>query len=464
MDESNRFDLGVIFRTARQVVTQPVAFFQSMPTSGGYANPVIFVLVMAAVSGLVMSVYAMFGGSTMTQGLGLAGTIFSVFLVPVFVVIGSFFAAIVLFILWKLMGSTGDFQTAYRCLAFSSAILPIVAVASIVPYLGQALHTVWGTLLMIVASQQVHKISRNKALVVFGVLGALSLYSSMSSEYRVRSLGGMASEFKAEFEHTMRQPPTTTPAPGAAQLSGSGAAAGNAAPASQLGKAANDFLSGLQEGSGDLITPEEQAELARAGEAVGKFIETMEQSAQQLQDKDIDQMTAKDAGANMGALLKSLQEAASTMQADMGVGLAGAPVLASIDTDQLHPLGSIATESRRTTLQLAINDDQHYAPLTKPAKIFRDDAGIRYQLWLSNKDMQAFAALGGPAAGSDEVTVRLRNAAVYVYDADGNILNGDQCQQSLLQIPAASAQLKKGREQEFWLWCPQQQRQQMPTD
>ncbi len=476
MNSSNRFDLGVIFSTARQVLTEPVAFYRGMDPAGGYANPVTFVLVMSAIAGLIGSLLAALGLGL--PGAGIAGTLFSVLVVPLFVVIGSFILAAVLFVIWKLMGSAGNYQLAYRCVAFASAIFPVVTLASVAPYLGTALQVVWGTGLMAIAAIETHKISRNKAWLVLGVIGAFSLFSNLSAEHQARKLQQMAEGFKAEFQQSGSVPlgdwpgldPSTPPAAANTQpLNGAASSDPGVPPASALGKAANEFLSGLQEGSGDLMSPEEQAGLARAGDAVGKLIETLEKSAQELQAKDIDQMSPKEAGATLGALLKSLQQAAVDIEADLvgnaASGTATAPDLSSIDVAALESLGSIEKVSGDDVLQLAVNDDAQFAPLTRPVNVYRDIGGIRYQLWMNKEDLDKFRASNSKAdaRGGDNIAVQnleLRNAVVFVYDSSGIIRGGDQCRRSVLQIPDDQASAT-AEEQEFWLWCELSQRSQI---
>jgi hypothetical protein len=476
VNSSTRFDLAVIFSTARQVLTEPVAFYRSMDPAGGYANPVIFVLVMSAVAGLIGSLMAALGLGL--PGAGIVGTLFSVLVVPLFVVIGSFILAAVLFVIWKLMGSGGNYQLAYRCVAFASAILPVVALAGIVPYLGNALRIVWGTGLMVVAAIEAHKISRAKAWVVLGVIGAFSLFSNLSAEHQARKLQQMAEGFKAEFQQSGSVSqgnwpgldPSTPPAAANMQpANGAASSDPGAPPASALGKAANEFLRGLQEGSGDLMSPEEQEGLTRAGDAVGKLIESLEKSAEELQAKDIDQMSPKEAGATLGALLKSLQQAAVDIEADLvgntASGKTAAPDLSTIDIAALESLGSIEKVSRDDVLQLAVNDDAQFAALTRPASVYRDTGGIRYQLWMTRADLDKFRAFGKKAEGwgGDNVAVQsieLHNAVVFVYDSSGMIRGGDQCRRSVLQIPNDPVSVT-AKEQEFWLWCELSQRSQI---
>ncbi len=475
MSDSNRFDLGVIFATARQVVLEPANFYRNLAPAGGFANPVIFVLVMSAVAGLLISLLAAVGLGT--PGAGVAGALFGVFVMPFFMLIGSFILATVLFVIWKLLGSVGTYQFAYRCVAFAFAILPVVALASVVPYLGTTLRVVWGIALMVIASIAAHKISRNRSLLVFVVIGAFSLYSNLKAEHEARKLQQMAEGFKEEWRRSSNPPlnswpgldPSSSPGVGNHQdlppvNSGSQGNAPAAPSGSAIGKATSDFLSGLQQGGGDLMTPEEQAGLARAGESVGKLIDALTQSVKDLQDQGIDEMTPKQAGAAIGALLKDLQQAAGEIEADLGsIDQGAAPIPDGSAIAALEPLGTIEKEVGSDVLQLAVNDDEQFAALTRPVNVYRDSGGIRYRLWMDKADLAEFRQLGMPSAagGAGDSTLQsidLRNAVIFVYDRDGLMRGGDQCRSSVLQFPPDSQPTAAGHEQEFWLWCPLEQR------
>lgn len=55
---------------------------------------------------------------------------------PIAVAIGSFIGAAILFVIWKLMGSQEDYETAYRCGAYLMALAPITTLINVIPYAG----------------------------------------------------------------------------------------------------------------------------------------------------------------------------------------------------------------------------------------------------------------------------------------------------------------------------------------
>lgn len=180
------FNLTTVIDDAKKVITNPIGFYRDMPTQGGYANPLIFVVVMAAISGVIISVTSLVGlGNAMAVG---GAAIASIIIFPIFAVIGSFIGAAIVFVIWKLMGSEKNYEVAYRCIAYSMAIAPVAAVISIIPYLGTIVRTLWGMFLLFTASVEVHKLNASTAKIVFGVLAALGVLLGVGSEKAARTM------------------------------------------------------------------------------------------------------------------------------------------------------------------------------------------------------------------------------------------------------------------------------------
>lgn len=201
---SSPFDINTVISDAKKIVTQPRAFYRDMPRTGGFTNPLLFVVSIAivmAVVGLALSLIGLLKYSPMMgAGIGFAALIMA----PIVAVIGSFIGAAIVFVIWKLMGSTQNYETAYRCVAYTFAIAPIIAVISIIPYLGGIAQTCWSVFLLYVASVEVHQIKEQTAKIVFGILGALSVISNISTERTARyyeaKFADVGSSFERAFE------------------------------------------------------------------------------------------------------------------------------------------------------------------------------------------------------------------------------------------------------------------------
>lgn len=237
------FDLGLVIEQAKQVVTDPATFYRAMPKSGGISEPLIFMLVMGVAAGAVHAVLSMIG----LTGSGWAG-LGAIFFWPIALLIGGFISAAIMFVIWKLMGSAEGYETAYRCVAYSTAILPVVAVLTIIPYLGTAVRVVWSIWLMIVASTEVHGRSKQTAQLVFGILGAIGLLFSLSGEYTQRNFQAAAEKKAEQFERQMQS------------LENIGINDDGEIDPEQMGRAVGEFMKGLEEAAGKAEKPETEGE------------------------------------------------------------------------------------------------------------------------------------------------------------------------------------------------------------
>lgn len=169
-----------------KLIVKPVEFFQTIPKARGWIDPLLYVVVVTML-GVVLSAF----GWALSHGVGFHafGRFFMMLIImPLIAVILSFFIAGVYFAIWSFMGSSEDYETSYRCMAYMLILLPISILLSAVPYLG-LLGIAWWLYLMVIATREVHKLPVRPALLVFGIIAALSglvYYNSVSSEIRSR--------------------------------------------------------------------------------------------------------------------------------------------------------------------------------------------------------------------------------------------------------------------------------------
>jgi len=163
----------------------PPKFFADMERTGGYLEPLVFAVSAGLAAGIVRMVLGLVGwGFYMTAGAALVAIV----LTPIFVGIGSFIGSGIFYLIWQAMGSKAPFETAYRCAAYVTAIAPFAVLIRLIPYAGGVIALAWGCWLLVVASEKVHGIARNKALVVFGAVFAVLAVLGLVSEYHARHL------------------------------------------------------------------------------------------------------------------------------------------------------------------------------------------------------------------------------------------------------------------------------------
>jgi len=187
---STPIDINKIKTRAMAVITNPVDFFRTMPTTGGLKDPFLFVVVVGVIAAALQAIFTLF----ISTGAAIATLLFA----PVLIGIFSFVGAAVAFAIWKLIGSTQNYEVAYRCVAYSSAIIPITFILSIIPYAGGVAGTAWGMYLAYVASIEVHRIAVQKAKLVWGVLFVISALIGIRSEATARRMARAVENFERE--------------------------------------------------------------------------------------------------------------------------------------------------------------------------------------------------------------------------------------------------------------------------
>jgi hypothetical protein len=227
MSKSNSFDLSTVIEQAKHVIFNPVDFYRNMSKTGGYSEPIIFLLVMAATSGLLTGILSVVNLLPLSAGSGLG----MIILFPIALLIFGFVFAAILFVVWKLMGSPENYEVAYRCVAYTSAILPVVTVLGVIPYLGTLVRVVWGSYLAIIASMEVHGRQKNPSYIVFGILGALGLIMSIGAEHTQREVASGMEGYSRAMEESIEGFEDMTP--------------------EEAGRAVGEFMKGLQDAANE---------------------------------------------------------------------------------------------------------------------------------------------------------------------------------------------------------------------
>jgi hypothetical protein len=201
--EAKDINFAAMPQTAVRVVTAPAEFFKSMPKTGGFVEPLIFAAIMAVIAGIIQALINILGLSY--AHVGFAESLGRIIVVPIVVVIFSFIGAAIIFVIWKLMGSQKDYETSYRCWAYLMALAPIVAIISIIPYVGGIINIAIYVYFIVIASTQVHNITSQKAWLVFGIIGAVLVLIGISLEYKARSMAPTAEQYRKTAEEINRQ-------------------------------------------------------------------------------------------------------------------------------------------------------------------------------------------------------------------------------------------------------------------
>jgi hypothetical protein len=172
-------------RTAVWVVTSPAGFFREMPKTGGLLEPLIFMVVMGLTGASLQAVFS----AADLQPMELQGDALSlIFMFTLIIVVSGFVAAAIYFVIWKLMGSGESYETAYRCNAYISALIPISTVLNLIPYFAPAISVLLSTVYLVIASIYVHNLPSRRSWMVFGALGLIFLMVSVTGEKAMKKL------------------------------------------------------------------------------------------------------------------------------------------------------------------------------------------------------------------------------------------------------------------------------------
>jgi hypothetical protein len=155
--------------TVRNVVTQPVAFFRSIPRQGNLLNPVVFALIcyeVAAILGGLLSLVGVYGNE------GFGSFLVSIILAPIFAAIGLFIGAGILHLLVMLIIGSGNsgFEATLRVSAYSA----VTSLVSWIPIIGW-IASLYGIYLAIVGMREVHSTTTGKAALVVLIPAAIVL-------------------------------------------------------------------------------------------------------------------------------------------------------------------------------------------------------------------------------------------------------------------------------------------------
>jgi hypothetical protein len=186
-----------VLPTAIDVLGDPRGFFSSMPREGGYEAPGIFAAVMLIAYAVLVAVFTLLR-------LQLVGGLVSLIVMPVVGAIGLLIASAVVLFLSRALGSDATFESSFRIVAYSSALLPIQGVALLIPYL-PILVQAYGFYLLIVGVVTVHKVEEQKAWTVLGSIAAVMLVFSLFGTMAARRVAPRIDRLGHDLEKSAQE-------------------------------------------------------------------------------------------------------------------------------------------------------------------------------------------------------------------------------------------------------------------
>jgi hypothetical protein len=168
--------VNALIETTKQVLSQPAAFFRSMPVTGGIGNPLLYAVIVGYVGLFASTIYNLVFRSVLTSSLsrmggnrdmerlasfmqGGAGLVMILIFGPVFIVIGLFISAGSSTSRCSPGGAARGFEGTSRVAAYSQA----ASIFNIIPGCGGLVGLVYVIVLLVIGLSEAHGISRGKA-------------------------------------------------------------------------------------------------------------------------------------------------------------------------------------------------------------------------------------------------------------------------------------------------------------
>jgi hypothetical protein len=125
---NSTFDFNVFIKESKDVLVNPKAYFASMKTTGGIAEPLIKALIYGVIAGVLKFIWSLvgLGAATGTMFGGAVGIMLLVWSI-IGAVIGLFIGAVILLIISAICKGSTDFEANLRVTASVMVIMPIGA-------------------------------------------------------------------------------------------------------------------------------------------------------------------------------------------------------------------------------------------------------------------------------------------------------------------------------------------------
>ena len=125
---NSSFDFNALIRESKEVLKDPKAYFSTMKTTGGLAEPVIKAVIYGLVAGIIIFIWSLFRIGPASFGLmGGAIGFMAIIWYTVGAVIGLFIGAIILLVISAICKGSTDFETNIRVTAALMVMMPISA-------------------------------------------------------------------------------------------------------------------------------------------------------------------------------------------------------------------------------------------------------------------------------------------------------------------------------------------------
>jgi hypothetical protein len=127
MSETTSFDFNAFIKESKETLLNPKAYFSTMKTSGGMAEPVIKALIYGVLAGVIAFLWGIIGlgGRLGVFGAGIGAMV--LVWVILGAIIGLFIGAVIVLIISSICKGNTDFEANLRVVASVMVLMPISA-------------------------------------------------------------------------------------------------------------------------------------------------------------------------------------------------------------------------------------------------------------------------------------------------------------------------------------------------
>ncbi len=197
-----------LFKTVRDVLFSPSAFFKKMPVTGGLTDPLLFAMIIGTVGLLFLSVWDLLLHDSMQNlmtpemrnaaGRGISHGVASPLgtaLMPFLLILWLFVVSGMLHLFLMIAGGAkAGFEATFRVVSYS--VSPFLFM--VIPYCGMPIMVLWVLTLAMIGLRDAHETTGGKATVA--VLFPLLFCCGMMVLAAVLFMGALASSFGAMFQ------------------------------------------------------------------------------------------------------------------------------------------------------------------------------------------------------------------------------------------------------------------------
>ncbi|HBE43316.1 MAG TPA: hypothetical protein DDW27_19370 [Bacteroidales bacterium] len=129
---NSTFDFNALIKESKDVLKDPKAYFSTMKTTGGIAEPLIKAVIYGVLAGIIAFIWSLLKIGSLSSGMmGGAVGFMAIIWYIVAAIIGLFIGAVILLVISAICKGTTDFESNIRVTAALMVMMPISALLGV---------------------------------------------------------------------------------------------------------------------------------------------------------------------------------------------------------------------------------------------------------------------------------------------------------------------------------------------